>query len=105
LNEAKDTGDRATSNLKAEKTLAGVAVSVRRRWLKGKAQVRLPVANWRDGQAGGAAHGAAPRFERSASPSGEGWKQNGSRKGEGSVFADGTGSRVDSDFDAADQPD
>ena len=45
LNEAKDTGDRATSNRKAEKTLAGVGVNVRRRWLKGKSQVRQPLAN------------------------------------------------------------
>jgi hypothetical protein len=42
LNEAKDTGDRATSNRKAEKTLAGVGVSVRRRWLKGNTLVRQP---------------------------------------------------------------
>ena len=45
LNEAKDTGDRASSNRKAEKTLAGVGVSVRRRWLKGKTHVRQPLAN------------------------------------------------------------
>ena len=31
-------------NRKTKRTLAGVAVSVRRRWLKGKARIRQPVA-------------------------------------------------------------
>ena len=65
VGEAKDTGDRATSNRQAEKTLAGVRVSVRRRWLKGKTQPGVPLADGNQGRRTARAM-LAHRLKRSA---------------------------------------
>lgn len=51
VGEAKSAGDSATSQRHTEKTLAGVEVSVRRRWLKGEIQFVTPSARWFSGQA------------------------------------------------------